>query len=88
MTDNEARACYVHWRDIAVQDYNHREFVICWSDHTWEIIEIPDCGWQIGGKTVKQHMGLNKMVSSKMTKEEAKRYISRKVAEMVEMVEA
>ena len=67
MANNEVIAKYVHWRDT----YIVKEFVIMWSDHTWETIRCPFTDYWINNKSYKQHMQLNKVVSSKMTKEQA-----------------
>lgn len=41
---NEIIAEYVHWRDTC----DCKEFVIMWSDHTWEIIRCPFTDYWIG----------------------------------------
>ena len=68
------RAEYTHWRDA----YLVKEFVIMWSDHTWEIIRCPFENYWIGDKSYKQHMQLNKVVSGKMTKEQAMEFINQR----------
>lgn len=75
---NEAYAEYVYWRDTDVRRYGYREFVIMWSDHTWETFKCPIVRYLIGNKTYKQVMELHKVVSSKMTKTQAKEFINRK----------
>ena len=64
---NEIIAEYVHWRDTC----DGKQFVIMWSDHTWETIRCPFTDYWIGKKSYKQYMDLNKVVSGKMSKEEA-----------------
>lgn len=75
--NNEVIAEYVHWRDAR----GRKEFVIMWSDHTWETIRCPFTGYWINGKSYKQHMQLNKVVSSKMTKKEAMNFINQRFEE-------
>lgn len=53
---NEIIAEYVHWRDTRCK----KEFVIMWSDHTWETIRCPFTDYWIGNKSYKQYMELNK----------------------------
>lgn len=77
MADNKVIAEYIHWRDVA----GRKEFVIMWSDHTWETITCPFDDYWIGDKTYKQHMKLNKVVSGKMTKEEAMKFIHERFKE-------
>lgn len=71
---NEIIAEYVHWRDTC----NGKEFVIMWSDHTWEIIRCPFTDYWICKKSYKQYMELNKIVSGKMNKESAMKFINEK----------
>lgn len=68
---------YVHWRDTRTV----KEFVIMWSDYTWEVIRCPFTNYYIGEKSYKQFMELNKVVSAKMTKEEAMNFINKKFEE-------
>ena len=77
MVNNEVIAKYVHWRDT----YIVKEFVIMWSDHTWETIRCPFTDYWINNKSYKQHMQLNKVVSSKMTKEQAMEFINKRFKE-------
>ena len=49
-----------------------------WSDHTWETICCPFTDYWIGKKSYKQYMDLNKVVSGKMSKEEAMKFINEK----------
>ena len=77
MANNEVIAEYVHWRDA----YDVKEFVIMWSDHTWETIRCPFTDYYINNKSYKQHMQLNKVVSSKMTKEQAMEFINERFKE-------
>ena len=77
MVNNEVIAEYVHWRDT----YGVKEFVIMWSDHTWETIRCPFTDYWINNKSYKQHMQLNKVVSSKMTKEKAMEFINERFKE-------
>ena len=81
---NEAYAEYVHWRDLAVWQHGYREFVVMWSDHTWDAFKCPIVEYQIKNKTYKQFMQLNKIVSSKMSKTEATAFINRKFKEYEE----
>lgn len=71
---NEIIAEYVHWRDTC----DGKQFVIMWSDHTWEIIRCPFTDYWIGKKSYKQYMELNKIVSGKMNKENAMKFINEK----------
>lgn len=71
---------YVHWRD----SYLVKEFVIMWSDFTWEIVRCPFTDYYIGDKSCKQFMELNKVVRAKMTKEEAINHIQKKFKEYEE----
>lgn len=75
--NNEVIAEYIHWRGAS----SIREFVIMWSDHTWETIRCPFTDYWIKDKTYKQHMQLDKVVSSKMTKKEAMKFISQRFEE-------
>ena len=75
MANNDVIAEYVHWRDT----YGAKEFVIMWSDHTWETIRCPFTEYWINNKSYKQHMQLNKVVSSKMSKEKAMKFINKKI---------
>ena len=70
---NEIIAEYVHWRDT-----HCKQFVIMWSDHTWETICCPFTDYWIGTKSYKQYMELNKVVSGKMSKEKAMEFINKK----------
>ena len=70
---NEIIAEYVHWRDT-----HCKQFIIMWSDHTWETICCPFTDYWIGNKSYKQYMDLNKVVSGKMSKEKAMEYINKK----------
>ena len=65
---------YIHWRDA----YKVKEFAIMWSDYTWEIIRCPFTDYWIDDMSYKQYMQLNKVVSSKMTKEQAMEHINKK----------
>lgn len=69
----EIIAEYVHWRETRV-----KEFIIMWSDHTWETICCPFTDYRIGKKSYKQYMELNKVVSRKMSKENAMKFINEK----------
>lgn len=71
---NETIAEYVHWRDRC----EVKEFVIMWSDHTWETIRCPFTDFWIGDKSYKQYMELNKVVSRKMSKKDAMNFINEK----------
>lgn len=71
---DEIIAEYVRWRDTA----GVKEFIIMWSDHTWETIRCPFTDYWIGNKTFKQYMELNKIVSRKMNKENAMEFINKK----------
>ena len=71
---DEIIAEYVHWRDTA----GIKEFIIMWSDHTWETIRCPFTDYLIGNKTFKQYMELNKIISRKMNKESAMEFINKK----------
>lgn len=71
---NKIIAEYVHWRDT--RDY--KEFVIMWSDHTWETIRCPFTDYWIGDRSFKSYMELNKVVSKKMSKEDAMKFINEK----------
>lgn len=71
---DEIIAEYVRWRDTA----DVKEFIIMWSDHTWETIRCPFTDYWIGNKTFKQYMELNKIVSRKMNKENAMEFINKK----------
>lgn len=71
---NEVIAEYVHWRDTC----DGKQFIIMWSDHTWETICCPFTDYWIGKKSYKQYMDLNKVVSGKMSKEEAMKFINEK----------
>ena len=73
---------YVKWRDVNVEEHGGHEFIVMWSDHTWDEFKTPKCGYWIGDKTYKQVMALNKIVSSKMTKEEAIAYINERMKEL------
>ena len=73
MVNKEVIAEYVHWRDA-----NEKAFVIMWSDNTWELIKYPGESYWVGNKSYKQYMQLNKVVSSKMTKEKAMEFINEK----------
>ena len=75
---NETIACYVHWKGT----YVTREFIILWSDHTWETICCPTDQYWIDHKTLKQFMQLNKIVYGKMNREEAMNYINKKFKEI------
>lgn len=68
---------YVHWRDIS----GIKEFIIMWSNGTWEKIRCPFTDYWIGNKSFKQHMNLNIVVSKKMTKEQAMEYINKRFEE-------
>lgn len=68
---------YVHWRDLS----GIKEFIIMWSNGTWEKIRCPFTDYWINNKTYKQHMKLNIMVSKKMTKEQAMEYINKRFEE-------
>lgn len=70
---NEPIAMYVHWRDAC-----KKAFIIMWSDGTWEQIEYPRESYWVGNKSYKQYMPLNKIVSCKMTKTEAMKFINEK----------
>ena len=70
---NEITAEYVHWRDT-----HCKQFVIMWSDHTWETICCPFTDYWIGTKSYKQYMELNKVVIGKMSKEKAMEFINKK----------
>ena len=70
---NEIIAEYVHWRDAC----DSKQFVIMWSDHTWETICCPFTDYWIGKKSYKQYMNLNKVVG-RMSKEKAIEYINKK----------
>jgi len=72
---------YVHWRDVNCSIHGGYKFIIMWSDHTWDEFKTPTSDYYIKGKTYKQIMNLNKVVSSKMSKEEAIRYINEKFKE-------
>lgn len=72
--EKEVIAEYVHWRDVR----DKKEFVIMWSDHTWETICCPFTDPWIDGKSYKQYMNLNKVISSNMTKEKAMKFINEK----------
>lgn len=71
---NEIIAEYVHWRDTC----DSKQFIIMWSDHTWETIVCPSTDYYIDKKSYKQHMELNKIVSRKMNKEDAIKFINKK----------
>lgn len=71
---NKIIAEYVHWRDTRCK----KEFVIMWSNHTWETICCPFTDYWIGNKSYKQYMELNKIVSRKMSKEQAMKFINEK----------
>ena len=71
---NEIIAEYVHWRDTC----DGKQFIIMWSDHTWETICCPFTDYWIGKKSYKQYMDLNKVVSGKMSKEKAMKFINEK----------
>lgn len=71
---DEIIAEYVHWRDTA----GIKEFIIMWSDHTWETIRCPFTDYWIGNKTFKQYMELNQIISRKMNKESAMEFINKK----------
>ena len=73
MEESKVIAMYTHWRDA-----NEKAFVIMWSDHTWDLIKYPCKDYWVGDKTYKQYMQLNKVVSSKMTKDEAMKFINEK----------
>lgn len=76
----EAYAMYVKWRDTDCRTTG-RQFIIMWSDNTWETVCCPLTKYYMpDGKTFKQAMALNKIVSSRMTKSEAKAYIEERVA--------
>nr|DAX65118.1 MAG TPA: hypothetical protein [Caudoviricetes sp.] len=75
---NEITACYVHWK----KTYVTREFIILWSDHTWETICCPTDPYRIGDKSLKQFMELNKIAYKKMNREEAMNYINKKFKEI------
>ena len=77
MAEEKVIAEYVHWRDTA----DIKEFVIMWSDHTWETIRCPFTDYWINSKSYKQHMELNKVVSKKKTKEEAMKVINKRFEE-------
>ena len=70
---NEIIAEYVHWRDTC----DGKQFIIMWSDHTWETICCPFTDYWIGKKSYKQYMNLNKVVG-RMSKEKAMEYINKK----------
>ena len=71
---NEIIAEYVHWMDTC----GCKQFIIMWSDHTWETIRCPFTDCWIGTKSYKQYMNLNKVVSGKMTKHDTMEYINKK----------
>lgn len=75
-TINEAYACYVYWRETDIA--KGAEFIIMWSDGTWETIKTPITTYYVNDKTCKQFMELNKVVSSKMTKKRAMAFIQAK----------
>ena len=73
MEEAKVIAMYTHWRDA-----NEKAFVIMWSDHTWDLIKYPCKDYWVGKKSYKQYMQLNKIISSKMTKDEAMKFINEK----------
>ena len=72
--EKQVIAEYVHWRDTS----GRKEFVVMWSDHTWETIRCPFTEYWIDNKSYKQYMNLNQVISRKMTKAEAMEYINDK----------
>ena len=85
MADEKVIACYVKWRDVDWRT-SGKQFIIMWSDHTWETICCPfDC-YYIGDKTFKQHMRLQEIVSRKMQKEEAMRFIQERFDESIKLI--
>ena len=77
---NEAYVEFVHWRDT----YLVKEFIIMWSDHTWESVQCPFDRYYIGDKTYKQFMDLNKMSTGKMTRDKAMNHIQTRFKEYEE----
>ena len=71
---NKITVEYIHWKGTT----NSKEFIIMWSDHTWETIVCPFTDYWIGNKSHKQYMDLNKLVCGKMSREEAMKYINKK----------
>ena len=73
---NGTKRLLIHfsWRDTC----DGKQFVIMWSDHTWETIRCPFTDYWIGKKSYKQYMELNKVVSGKMSKEKAMKFINEK----------
>lgn len=76
---NEAYVVNIHWSSGS----GNAEFIVLYSDFTWEKIECPcGIGTMIGDKTLKQHLNLNKIVSGHRTKEELYSYIEQKFKEL------
>lgn len=72
--NNKVIGMYVYWRDTT----HIKEFVIMWSDNTWETIRCPFTEYYINGKSFKQYMELQKLISSKATKEAFMKHIQKK----------
>lgn len=77
-----AIAEYVKWRDVNTDMHGGHEFIVMWSDRTWDLFKMPFTGYHIGKGTYKGFMDLNKMVSKKMERSEAIEYINQKFAQL------
>ena len=67
MNENNVYVKLTHW---TYKVMNGSVFVILWSDHTWTEFRF------------KKHFELNKLVSKKVPKEEAIKFIERKIKEI------
>lgn len=92
MSQIDAYAEYVKWRDVSVSIHGCREFIVMWSDYTWSLFQVPGKEYWLTQngttKTYKQIMGLNKIVSQKMTRLQTVDYIHDKIKELEELEKA
>ena len=71
---------YAHWRSKL-----NSCLILLWDDFTWEEKLITDkysAIYYLKDKTIKQHIDINKAVSSHMVREDVLNYIDEKVKEL------
>lgn len=77
MNENNVYVKLTHW---TYKVMNGSVFVILWSDHTWTEFRFKWNNREI--HNYKNHFELNKLVSKKVPKEEAIKFIERKIKEI------
>ena len=79
MNKSKVYAKMIKWTDKYVEHY---EFIVLWSDHTWDEFQFQWNNHKI--KEYKKHFCLGQLTSRKIAKDEAIKFIEYKIKEIEE----